>query len=353
MESQANTSLTFPKDLDDLIDHIREGLLVLEPDLSVRRANRSFCNMFGVTRGEVEGMSLREHCEGQWHQPLLWRRLTTIQAGDDRNFEIDIEMNFPAEKARVISVHGRALDRLPRIFLEVRDVTHEHRHDNDHELLIRELHRRMKTLLYRVQAIPAVPFCDTPSLKECGHTYLRRLAALGRVHDMLTGGDNDLAGADDIIRAELAVYRRPAGFRGSVDGEPVRMSRPEAQTLALIVHEMAANSAMHGAFTQPGGQVDVSWLANLRAGRKHFLFEWRETGVSIDPPPGERGSGLELIEHSVERILGGTVDFCCEPAGISWTVCFPLHTGEEESASAHRPDFAPDGHPQSGAAGFS
>jgi PAS domain-containing protein len=39
----------------DLVETIREGLLVLEPDLTVRFANRSFCNIFAVAREDPGG----------------------------------------------------------------------------------------------------------------------------------------------------------------------------------------------------------------------------------------------------------------------------------------------------------
>jgi PAS domain-containing protein len=35
----------------DLLDTIREGLLVLDPDLTIRFANRSFCSLFEVVPG--------------------------------------------------------------------------------------------------------------------------------------------------------------------------------------------------------------------------------------------------------------------------------------------------------------
>ena len=39
------------RDVDplDLVETIREGVLVLKPDLTVSFANRSFCHMFAVT----------------------------------------------------------------------------------------------------------------------------------------------------------------------------------------------------------------------------------------------------------------------------------------------------------------
>jgi PAS domain-containing protein len=34
----------------DLVETIREGLLVLNPDLTIRFANRAFCDIFAVTQ---------------------------------------------------------------------------------------------------------------------------------------------------------------------------------------------------------------------------------------------------------------------------------------------------------------
>ena len=39
----------------DLVETIREGLLVLDPDLTVQFANRSFCDTFTVTPQDTPG----------------------------------------------------------------------------------------------------------------------------------------------------------------------------------------------------------------------------------------------------------------------------------------------------------
>jgi len=55
----------------DLLETIREGLLVLEPDLTVRFANRSFCAIFAVTPEDTVGRKLYELGNGQWDIPEL------------------------------------------------------------------------------------------------------------------------------------------------------------------------------------------------------------------------------------------------------------------------------------------
>jgi sensor histidine kinase regulating citrate/malate metabolism len=44
----------------DLVETIREGLLVLEPDRTVRFANRCFCDTFAVAPEDTVGRKLHE-----------------------------------------------------------------------------------------------------------------------------------------------------------------------------------------------------------------------------------------------------------------------------------------------------
>jgi PAS fold len=62
----------------DLVETIREGLLVLDPDLTVRFANRSFCDAFAVTPEDTVGLKLYELGNGQWDIPELRALIETI-----------------------------------------------------------------------------------------------------------------------------------------------------------------------------------------------------------------------------------------------------------------------------------
>jgi PAS domain-containing protein len=59
----------------------RCGLLVLEPDLTIRFANRSFCHTFEVAPEETVGQKLYELGNGQWDIPKLRTALETIISG--------------------------------------------------------------------------------------------------------------------------------------------------------------------------------------------------------------------------------------------------------------------------------
>jgi len=68
------------RDVDplDIVETIREGLLVLDPDLTVRFANRSFGDTFAVTPEDTVGRKLYELGNGQWDIPELRSLIETI-----------------------------------------------------------------------------------------------------------------------------------------------------------------------------------------------------------------------------------------------------------------------------------
>jgi PAS domain-containing protein len=62
----------------DLVETVREGLLVLDSDLTIRFANRSFCDTFAVAPEDAVGRKLYELGNGQWDIPELRTALETI-----------------------------------------------------------------------------------------------------------------------------------------------------------------------------------------------------------------------------------------------------------------------------------
>jgi PAS domain-containing protein len=64
-----------------LVATVREGLLVLESDLAIRFANRSFCDTFAVAPEDAVGRKLHELGNGQWDIPELRTALETVISG--------------------------------------------------------------------------------------------------------------------------------------------------------------------------------------------------------------------------------------------------------------------------------
>jgi sensor histidine kinase regulating citrate/malate metabolism len=93
----------------DLVETIREGLLVLEPDLTIRFANRSFCQTFAVAPEDTVGRKLYDLGSGQWDIPKLRAALETVISGGVGLIVNELVTNavqyaFPGESSGTVTV---------------------------------------------------------------------------------------------------------------------------------------------------------------------------------------------------------------------------------------------------------
>jgi PAS domain-containing protein len=91
----------------DLVETIREGLLVIDPDLTVRLANRSFCDTFAVTPEDTLGRKLHELGEGQWDIPELRSMIETILPERTTIEAFEVDHIFPSIGRRVMLLNAR------------------------------------------------------------------------------------------------------------------------------------------------------------------------------------------------------------------------------------------------------
>ncbi|HEX5268830.1 MAG TPA: PAS domain S-box protein, partial [Gemmataceae bacterium] len=110
-----------------IIATVREPLVVLESDLRVRTANRSFYNTFRVRPAETEGKLLYDLGNRQWDIPALRKLLEDILPENTAFEGFEVEHDFPAIGRRVMLLNARRLyregDHAELILLAVEDVT--------------------------------------------------------------------------------------------------------------------------------------------------------------------------------------------------------------------------------------
>lgn len=73
------------------------------------------------------------------------------------------------------------------------------------------------------------------------------------------------------------------------------MSARVAQTVSLLVHELATNAVKHGALGAETGRISVSW--SLGGGQ--LRLDWRETGGPPARAPARIGFGSRLIHRGL------------------------------------------------------
>jgi len=142
----------------DLVETIREGILVLEPDLTIRFANRSFCHTFAVAPEHTVGRKLYEIGNGQWDIPELRAALDTVISEKKTIEAFEVEHVFPSIGRRIMLLNAREVyqpgNGVVLIFLAIEDVTERVRLEREqaaaHErigMLLQELTHRVKNSL--------------------------------------------------------------------------------------------------------------------------------------------------------------------------------------------------------------
>jgi two-component sensor histidine kinase len=170
---------------------------------------------------------------------------------------------------------------------------------------------------------------NTKTTEEMASVLSGRLHALASAHALVRSGFRSLApgaeGSDlatlirTIVEAHDAVDGNSAS-RFSIDGPPIPCHEHAINSIALTFHELATNAAKYGALTSDTGHVDVRW----RLEGDDLVVHWSERGgPEIEETPTARGFGTRLVENTVTRQFGGTLDYEWLPDGLTVTITFP------------------------------
>ncbi len=108
---------------ENIVDTVRDPLLVLTPELKVRSANDPFCRSFHVMREETVGRPIFELGSQQWDIPELRRLLEDVLPADKQFSDFEVELEFDGIGRRIMLLNGRRLDHVQLILLAIEDIT--------------------------------------------------------------------------------------------------------------------------------------------------------------------------------------------------------------------------------------
>ena len=93
----------------NIVDTVREPLLILDTTLRVRSANRAFYQTFHVSPAETEGQLIYELGNGQWDIPDLRTLLEDIVPKSSVFDDFELDHTFPVIGRRVMLLNARKL----------------------------------------------------------------------------------------------------------------------------------------------------------------------------------------------------------------------------------------------------
>jgi PAS domain S-box-containing protein len=212
----------------------------------------------------------------------------------------------------------------------IRDETSGRLADEQRVLLLNELNHRINNTLVTVQSLVEQTLRGAQVDRSVRQDLTARLVALSEAHNALVA--ENWAGADlqAIVARALAPYQHPRKGRFTLDGPSVRLSPPQAVSMALVLHELATNAVKYGALRATAGRVKVDWNQHVdEQGGRHLTLLWEEQGGPTVSEPTRRGFGTRLIARSFAEDSGGQARVEFAPGGVRCVIELKLSTEAE------------------------
>ena len=294
-----------------IVDAIREPLLVLDPDLRVIAASRSFYRIFAVTPRKTEGQLVFELGDGQWNIPSLRALLEDIIPKRRTVEAYEVAHEFPSIGRRVMLLNARRVfdedGSACAILLAIEDVTRRREADREKddllqakEILLQEMQHRVANSLQIIASILLLKARTVQSEETRLHLQdaHQRVMSVATVQQQLHA-----SGLNEKIEIGPYLTKLCAGLAASMIGERRPLSikvlataggavSSEAVSIGLIVTELVINALKHGFPAGAEGEILVSYDAQASG--------WR---LSVS----DNGSGAKELSDATHAGLGTSI----------------------------------------------
>jgi PAS domain S-box-containing protein len=201
------------------------------------------------------------------------------------------------------------------------DITERKRAEEQLTTMVAELNHRVKNILAIVQSVAAQTVRSSGSLEKFAEAFKGRLKALAIAHDILTQTRWIGIGLSELLATVLAPYRTPEEPRISISGPAILLPARAVVPLSIVLHEMTTNAAKYGGLSTRRGAIEITWKVTVD---KFVELVWQERGGPNVEAPASAGFGTRLIDHVIRHDLDGKTEIDFDPAGVRWTIAFPL-----------------------------
>jgi two-component system cell cycle sensor histidine kinase PleC len=299
---------------ESMINTVREPLLVLDQDLRVVTASRSFYVVFKVNPKETVDQLIYDLGNKQWNIPKLRELLETILPQQATFDNYEVEHDFATIGRRIMLLNARQIQRVLGkeriILLAIEDITKRREIENGLELAHEDLKRlaaelertarakseflanmshELRTPLNSINGFSEVLYDETfGPLNEKQKKY---------VYNVLTSGKHLLL----LINQILDMAKVEAGkMKLSLSNLPMRSLLNET---ALLIADMAGkkNLAMRIEIAEDLPDIEAD---ELRV--KEIIYNLLSNAVKFTPEGGEIGLRARWADSEVEIIVWDT-----------------------------------------------
>jgi two-component sensor histidine kinase len=315
-------------DIDDgralaqaIVNTIREPLLVLDKDLRVVTANRSFYLMFRMKSQDVQDRPIYALGDGQWNVPELRLLLGNIVPHHAVMDAYELEQDFSGIGRRTMLLNARKVfyedNSHTAILLAIEDVTERRAKEREikellqqKEVLLQEMQHRFANSLQMIASIlllkaRTVRSEETRLHLEDAHqrvmsvaTVQQQLQARGHGEPIEIGPY--LSRLCETLAASMIGERRPISLKVRVQGGTASSS--QAVSIGLIVTELVINAIKH-AF--PGDHRVGTVVVDYDLAEPNWRLTVSDNGIGRPEggsDPTNPGLGTTIIEALAKQL---------------------------------------------------
>jgi two-component sensor histidine kinase len=177
-------------------------------------------------------------------------------------------------------------------------------------LMTRELDHRANNLLAVMQGVLRLTQSET--LEDYRAAVEGRFASLARANNLIAERRWTAVDLKTLVEEELRAFADD-GF--TAEGPVIELRPPSAQSLGMVLHELATNAVKYGALSTGGGEVRVRWHVDENG---TVMLVWEEIGGPLCAEPSGKGTGTAVIAGAV-RQLGAEMFREWAPQGLRCT----------------------------------
>ncbi len=244
--------------------------------------------------------------------------VTTATAGNGRFSDPHLSLSFNVIFAQFLIASASVCSLALAALVAERRASEEHQ-----RLLISQLDHRVKNSLTLMQAVVERSQESARSITDFVSSLAGRIRSMARTQSKLSAGRWQGLCLQALVRDELAPYK--AAWLDDVSGPSIKLKPQAAQSISMVIHELATNAAKYGALSTPHGRVGVRWTIDKDAAGEEVLdLVWKESGGPPVTVPEREGFGTSTIRGLLPYEIGGRVELLFDPRGAVCHIRLPL-----------------------------
>lgn len=223
-------------------------------------------------------------------------------------YEIDFQIQH-GDEVRWVSASGRGDDQgiIDRIMYGVfLDVSGRKRAEENWEIVTHEMHHRIKNLFSLSSALATIAARNTTTKEEMHADITLRLRGLAGAHDLIVPGSHSTKQSiqlQDLLTVLLSPYLADNALSADVSilATGIMVGGNAINSIAMLVHELATNSAKYGALTSTTGRIILS----ARDDGEMVKLIWDESGgPKPDASAHTPGFGRQMKDRIIRQLRG-------------------------------------------------